>query len=933
MQPRQTEQQGIDREKIVDELFARAIDLGPAERQAFLADASAKDSALVSEGVIDEVIDLLHNYQSAEASEFLQQPLLSAEGDEAPHALTAGQEFEGYRILKLIAEGGMGEVYLAEDAELDRKVAIKVIKSQLKTKELLRRFHNERQILASLQHANIAKLFQAGTTADGLPFFVMEYVDGKPIDKYADEKNLSITGRLRLFRTVCSAVSYAHQNLVIHRDIKPSNILVTDDGEPKLLDFGIAKLLHESDSEQQDATATLFRVMTPEYASPEQVKADRITTSSDVYSLGVLLYGLLTGNRPYRFNSGNSDEVARAICERQPEKPSRSNSDYGLRNDESKPNSQSAIRNLKALRGDLDNIVLMALRKEPQRRYASVEQFSEDIRRHLEELPVIARKDTLGYRTSKFMHRNKFGVAGTAVILLTLLGGIFATGWEAHITHLESAKTQQRFNEVRKLAHSILFDYQDAVAPLAGSTQLRQLMVKDSLEYLDSLAKDAGDDLSLQREIGTAYQRIGDVQGGNLTSARGGTLSFSNLGDTQGALESYRKALTVRETLAALQPANVDVQQEWGTSIVRLGELSLTLGKPSASLEYVRKAMDIYQQLLAVDPTNEVLRAKTGSIYLAVARPLGIPGLANLGKDAEALADLQKALVAGQALATDYPSEAKYKQWIAAMFSNIGRVLIDQGNPTEALASYCKALPLYEVLVKETGTNAFYRRELATAYGSVGIVLLEMGNKREALASCRQAVDILESLVAADPNDSFVLRDLAVNRRNLAEVLAKNDDRPGARATFDQALTILDELTTKVPTSALVSYQRGLTYLSMSKFLADSGDPSGAADKIHEAIKIGEALIAIAADNNSARDLLGQSYSQLGKCYALSAAKATPGKGADEWRKATSYYQKSLDIFQDMKNGGTLSGAEAGKPDELTLEIAKCDAALAISRK
>src|SRR5205085_1471934 len=304
----------------------------------------------------------------------------------------------------------------------------------------------------------------------------------------------------------------------------------------------------------------------------------------------------------------------------------------------------------------------------------------------------------------------------------TLVGGIITTARQAHRARLEGAKAQQRFNEVRKLAHSVLFDYQDAVTPLAGSTQLRQLMVNDSLAYLDSLAKDASGDLSLLREIGTAYQRIGDVQGGNLTSARGGTLSFSNLGDTQGALESYRKALTIRERLAVLQPANVDVQQEWGTSVTRLGELSLTLGRPAAALEYIRKALSIYEKLLAGDPSNEVLRAKAGSLNYSVARPLGIPGGANLGKDAEALANLQKALVAGQALAKDYPSAAKYKQWVAAMFSNIGRVLIDEGKPTEALESYRKALPIYEVLVKENGTNAFYRRELALAYGSAGVV-------------------------------------------------------------------------------------------------------------------------------------------------------------------------------------------------------------------
>jgi len=917
-----------ERHQRVMEILGEAIEREPESRDGWVDTVCAGDGALRA-----EVVRLLARQTSA--AEFLEEsPLAVAESNGRS---MIGQHVGLYKIISEIGRGGMGAVYLAErdDQQFKKRVAVKLIKRGMDTDFVIQRFRNERQILANLDHPNIAKLLDGGATETDLPYFVMEYVEGAPIIAYANANQLNTTDRLKLFRTVCSAVQYAHQNLVIHRDLKPSNILVTKDGEPKLLDFGIAKLLQADGEAETELTATAVRVMTPEYASPEQVKGERISTSSDVYSLGVLLYELLTGCRPYRVKSRQPEEIARAICEQEPTKPSQAISVRSAVASESEPpavaggpKSQSAVGNPKLLRGDLDNIILKALRKEPQRRYASVEQFSEDIRRHLEGLPVTARKATFSYRTSKLIQRNKIGVAAAAIILLTLVGGIITTAWQAHRARIESVKAQQRFNEVRKLAHSVLFDYQDAVTPLAGSTQLRQLMVKDSLAYLDSLAKDAGGDLSLQREIGTAYQRIGDVQGGNLTSARGGTLSFSNLGDTKGALESYGKALVIRERLAALQPANVDVQQEWGTSITRLGELSLTLGKPADAIEHIGRALSIYEKLLAADPSNEVLRAKTGSLYFSVAKPLGIPGGANLGKDAEALANLQKALVAGQALATDYPNAAKYKQWVAAMFSNSGRVLVDEGKPTEALESYRKALPLNEALVKENGTNAFYRRELAIAYGNAGVVLLQLGNKQEALADCREAVRVLEALVAADPNDSYVRRDLAVNYRNLAEVLAVNGDRPGAGANFDQAAKILDELTTKDPTSALVSYQRGLTYFSLSTFLADGDDPSRAADRVHEAINLGEALIAIAPDNNSARHLLAQSYSQLGKCNALLTAKASTEKQPDEWREARDWYQKSLDIYQDMKSKETLKGADASKPDEIAREIAKCDEAL-----
>src|ERR1700730_6849802 len=283
----------------------------------------------------------------------------------------------------------MGTVFLAEraDDEYRKQVAIKLIKRGMDTDSVLRRFRNERQILAGFDHPNIARLFDGGTTADGLPYFVMEYIEGLPIDEYCNKRALSIPERLKLFREVCAAVSYAHRHLVIHRDIKRSNILVTAEGVPKLLDFGIAKILQSGDGAPTFATMTGLRLMTPEYASPEQVRGQPVTTASDVYSLGVILYELLTGQFPYRFASQTPRDIERAITTTQPEKPSTAIA-------RSDGNSKFEIRNSKFLKGDLDNIVLTALRKEPERRYQSVEQFSEDIRRHLEARPIVAGTDT-----------------------------------------------------------------------------------------------------------------------------------------------------------------------------------------------------------------------------------------------------------------------------------------------------------------------------------------------------------------------------------------------------------------------------------------------------------------------------------------------------------------------------------------------------------
>jgi serine/threonine protein kinase len=326
------------------------------------------------------------------------------ERDEMFHLSAIGP----YRILRKLGEGGMGAVYLAErdDAQYKKQVAVKLVKRGMASSLIVRRFRNERQILAALDHPNIGRLLDGGSTEDGLPYFVMEYIEGKPINEYADAQNLSTAARLKLFRKVCAAVHYAHQKLVVHRDIKPSNILVTAEGEPKLLDFGIAKLLDaDTAAGLIDTGATAVGMMTPDYASPEQVRGLAVTIATDIYSLGVVLYQLLTGRRPYQIKSLSPQDILQAICEQEPLRPStavtRAQQTAGTEGGsptgrqtrgEGRTRTFNPDKLRRRLRGDLDNIVLMAMRKEPERRYASVEQFSSDIERHLDGLPVIARR-------------------------------------------------------------------------------------------------------------------------------------------------------------------------------------------------------------------------------------------------------------------------------------------------------------------------------------------------------------------------------------------------------------------------------------------------------------------------------------------------------------------------------------------------------------
>jgi serine/threonine protein kinase/Tfp pilus assembly protein PilF len=514
----------------IKELFHTVLELEPDQRAAYLDAACNGDGSL--RGEVESMVACFEP-----AVDFIEAPPFQFAADLLAHEESAsieGQRIGPYRVEREIGRGGMGTVYLAarDDDQYHKQVAIKLIKRGMDTDFIVQRFRNERQILAHLDHPNIARLLDGGATDEGLPFFVMEYIDGKPVTEYCELKELSIPDRLKLFLNVCAAVSYAHQNLVIHRDLKPGNILITSEGSPKLLDFGIAKLLNPELSAQTiEHTATVLRLMTPDYASPEQVRGDAITTASDVYSLGVLLYELLTGHKPYRLKNRSPEAFEQVICRQEPDKPSNASAEFGIQNADLKTsarrsatNPQSAIRNPKLLKGDLDNIVLMAMRKEPKRRYSSVEQFAEDIRRHLEGLPVIARKDTFSYRASKFIRRNKLAVAAAAAIFLTLIAGIAATGWQARAVarqakvaaeqrdtaRIETAKAE-RINKFMQdmLASANANWYASGHGGKGGDTRVIDVLNQAAQRLETELNDQPEIKAELYRTIGTTYLGIG----------------------------------------------------------------------------------------------------------------------------------------------------------------------------------------------------------------------------------------------------------------------------------------------------------------------------------------------------------------------------------------------------------------------------------------
>ena len=497
----------------IQALFFQALDLDEDDRPAYLEAECGNDEAIRAE------VEAMLSAHERSHGLLLENRLLADEDPvwHGPEALL-GKQVGVYRLKSLIGEGGMGAVYLAErnDGQYTQTVALKIVQPGLRTSEIISRFRLERQILARLQHPNISRLLDGGVTDDGLPFLVMEYVEGMPLIAYCDEHKMRIDQRLKLFKTVCETVQFAHRNLIVHRDLKPTNILVTAEGQVKLLDFGIAKLLDAGGQHSQAKTRADLRIMTPEYAAPEQIRGEAITTTTDVYALGVLLYELLTGHRPYRLPKRWQAQVERIICEEEPTRPSTvieeveevpaaDGSTLTLT-----PERVTAARNTvpgrlrRVLQGDLDNIVMMALRKEPERRYASAQQVVEDIDRYLNGRPVIARKDTVSYRVQKFIRRNGVGVSVAAGVLLLLIG----------FTVLSSIQAKRIASERDKSEHvsaflSSLFAAADPTVARGDTLTAIELLDRGAARIESELADQPEVQLQLLDVIGNAYLNQG----------------------------------------------------------------------------------------------------------------------------------------------------------------------------------------------------------------------------------------------------------------------------------------------------------------------------------------------------------------------------------------------------------------------------------------
>ncbi len=589
----------------------------------------------------------------------------------------------------------------------------------------------------------------------------------------------------------------------------------------------------------------------------------------------------------------------------------------------------SSINQKRELRGDLDNILITALRKEPERRYSGVAAFADDLRRFLAQRPVRARPDTVGYRASKFMRRNRLGVAAAALVVTALVVGLGIAAWQAQVARTEKAKAVVRFNEVRQLARSVLFDYHDAIAVLPGSTAVRELLVSDALQYLDRLSNAVEEDQTLLRELADAYEKVAAVQGGFLLSGKGALVSASNLGDANGGLTSQRKALALREKLAnSLEPQAKDLQA-LAANYNAMGSFTWAVGTVQETAANFRKAVDLVEPLLAQAPNNEELQTLAAVCYNNLGKVLGSPVLPNLGDTAGALKNLRKCLAISEKLVADHPGNLGHLQSLCSSYNALGLIHQSNGETTAQLAASHKALEINRAMTAAAPENLYYQRELAVQLGNLGSALVQAKDKAGALPYFREALALFEKLAAADPNDFAIRRALAVGYRNVGMAVGVNDPAEALRH-LRKATDILVDLVGRDAKNVDFRRQWAFTYLATSRFQAEADELPASVASAHEGIKIEEALVADAPGDASAQTTLALLYRQLGLAEAQWGAKASrPNEPASEhWRNAREGFTKSLAVYEVLESTGKLTAADAGKPAELESEIAKCDAAL-----
>lgn len=726
-----------DRWTRIEALFSALVDAPDAERERVLAETTVTDPDLA--GTVRGM--LAH----AGAASKLQHVIdAAADALTAPGATRLPPRFGAFRVTREIGRGGMGVVYEGvSDDEFHRRVAIKVAPLARVGAAADARFRLERQILSSLEHPHIARFLDAGTEGD-VPYLVMEFVEGAPITSYVATPAVPLPARLALVQKLCAALQYAHQRLVVHRDLKPTNILVTADGTPKLLDFGVAKLLDTGDAPAQTLGALAW---TPDYASPEQVTGELVGTPSDIYSLGLVLYEVLTGQRAQVADTTSPLALSRSVCEQDPAPPSARLEAAGDR--------VTARR----LRGDLDTIVMTALHKDATRRYASAAALSDDIERYLQGLPVEARAGSAWYRLRKTLARHRAVAVAGALVVMAVAGGLAATAYQAR-------RADRRFQQVRALANEFVFNVHDRIETLPGSTEARRALVETALTYLENLREDAGGDPTLARELAAAYAKIGRVQGHPLAA---------NLGDPAAAIASFGRA---RDLLAPLDArGDLDAALLLARVEKELATVLNAQGDVAGTIEGFRRARAIGERLEQVRPGDAAVLDLLGELYSDIAR------LANDRRDtASAVEVAEKAIHIAEVQVAQRPDDRARRNNLATAQHGLAAGLLAQGRIADAAAAFRRSAEIREAIVKEAPGDNEMRRALVVALGNMSDLLgarggENLGDYAGAAAALERAVALSREIAAGDPNDRRAAFDLVNALLRLGSVLPELPDR------------------------------------------------------------------------------------------------------------------------------------------------------------
>lgn len=749
----------------ISKLLDEAVDLPAAERAAWLARLPAAQLHL--KPYLEELISASEGCDTA-LPDWPQYAVGSTTaGPPTFDDFKADQVIGPFRLLHPLGRGGMGSVWLAQSVTTAVKLPVALKLPQLGTRVtagyLKERFDRERMILAALNHPNIARLYEAGVASSGQPYLALEYVKGETLIAHCNGKQLSIKDRLSLFVQVLRALQYAHSNLIIHRDLKPSNILVTETGEVKLLDFGIAKLLDTESLQAHETELTQLggRAMTPDYASPEQIRGEALTTASDVYSSGVLLHELLTGKRPYKLKRGTRAELEEAILTAEVSRPSTiiANGKTG--------DAQNSVGSLKRkLSGDLDTIILKALKKNASDRYAAASALQEDVERYLAGHPVLAQPDSAAYRLQKFVARNRLPVLAAASVFVALLAGAGVSLWQANeareqarVALLEKMRAEKHSKSIRKLSTSLMFDIYDKIAQLQGATEARAALANNTSTYLAELATDVGDNPEFRLELAEAFRRLGDIQG---------QIDGPNLGKPASALASYDEAIRLLLQTLNRPPSTA-------TDSNSLYTLSQALREKSRVLRLLERNQE------ALDSAQAGLRAATLLAHApnaSIAHQLQVPPLvADVARRHAKLANqtllwkngLIEAIAATEWIhaSLNHSTTVKDKHAVldqlAGLNSELGHTLRNEPateSKLQALRRFSFALGIREAQLAETPDSGITNRSIAAHHFALAMTFDSLGQKSEALRYAQKGIDIVRVVATRDPANRQAILDI-----------------------------------------------------------------------------------------------------------------------------------------------------------------------------